>query len=220
MRRLRSSFCARSASTPASRAHAICARLRARATPWRRQVRRTPVMPWNARPGWLADSCRIVAYNARCELSLLADPTAGAALERARAYDGYPRARAGSRAWLPGRAGDGDRTHIIGLEGRCSTIELRPQRLNRSAAGTPSERRKHVQRLSWDHRLLVTLLQPGRELLVVDGDGTAARLAVESVEGSHLQTRARASGLAPGALATARVADGDEVAFLQLVVEE
>jgi hypothetical protein len=25
------------------------------------------------------------------------------------------------------KAGDGDRTHILGLEGRCSAIELRPQ---------------------------------------------------------------------------------------------
>ena len=24
------------------------------------------------------------------------------------------------------KAGDGDRTHIVGLEGRCSAIELRP----------------------------------------------------------------------------------------------
>jgi hypothetical protein len=66
--------------------------------------------------------------------------------------------------------------------------------------------------------MLASLLEPGRELSVVDGAGQLARLAIQEHGGETLRVRGDRQ-LAAGTVVTARVGEGADVVFVQLLVE-
>jgi hypothetical protein len=66
--------------------------------------------------------------------------------------------------------------------------------------------------------MLASLLEPGRELSAVDGVGQLARLAVQAHEGETVRARSDRE-LVAGTIVTARLSEGADVVFVQLMVE-
>jgi hypothetical protein len=75
-----------------------------------------------------------------------------------------------------------------------------------------------VERLAWNDQLLASLLEPGRVVQAVDGAGRVARLAIEAREGATIRVQGDGE-LSVGTVTTARLGEGSDVVFVQLLVE-